>query len=114
MFIYNELKSHKKHDKDVELTFDEFLEIIDNPICHYCNTPLKYEKYSRDWGKTNSRAHQLDRKNNDLGYSKDNLVTCCWDCNRLKSNRFTYDEFMQLSPVLKKIMNERKERSKEN
>jgi len=113
-YIYNELKQHKKVDKDVIITFEEFLELINNSKCHYCDTHLVYEKYSRFWGKTNSRAHQLDRKNNNLSYSKDNLVTCCWECNRLKSDRFTYDEFIQFTPILKKIMNERKEQKKQS
>jgi 5-methylcytosine-specific restriction endonuclease McrA len=113
-YIYNELKSHKKKDKDLNLSFEEFLEIIKNPECHYCGTPLEYEKYSRYWGKVHSRAHQLDRKDNNIGYDKDNLVTCCWECNRLKSDRFTYNEFIQLSPTLKKIMNERDEKNKKN
>jgi len=106
-YIYNELKSHKKNGKKVILTFDEFLDIIKSKECHYCGKPLIYEEHSRVWGKTNSRAHQLDRKNNDLDYTKDNVVTCCWECNRLKSDRFTYEEFIQLSPVLKKIEYER-------
>lgn len=112
-YIYNELKTHKRSDKEVTMSFEEFLEIISNPICHYCETPLVYEKNSRYWGKSNSRAHKLDRKDNNLGYDKDNLVTCCWECNRLKSDRFTYDEFIQLSPILKKIMNERQQSKKE-
>jgi transcription initiation factor IIE alpha subunit len=107
-YIYNELKLHKRRETAVELTFEEFLEIIKERNCHYCGEDLNYEEYSRVWGKTNSRAHQLDRKNNDLGYTKDNVVTCCWECNRLKSDRFTYEEFIQLSPTLKKIQIERK------
>jgi len=112
MYIYNELRGHKKQDKEVSITFEDFLSLISESSCHYCGIQLVHEKYSRYWGKTNSRAHQLDRKNNDLGYSKDNLVTCCWECNRLKSDRFTYEEFIQFSPILKKITNERKEREK--
>lgn len=107
-YIYNELQQHRKKQTLFDLTFEEFLEIIKNKTCHYCGEELVYEEYSRFWGKTNSRAHQLDRKDNELGYTKNNLVTCCWECNRLKSNRFTYEEFLQLSPALKKIQNERK------
>lgn len=110
MYIYNELKSHKKENIEFNLTFEEFLSIIQNNNCHYCNDMIKYEKYSRVWGKTNSRAHQLDRKDNNLGYIKDNLVTCCWDCNRLKSNKFTYEEFLSFSPILTKIKLDRKEK----
>jgi hypothetical protein len=107
-YIYNELKFHKKKGKEVTITFEEFTDIIKDAKCHYCDVPLKYDEYSRYWGKTNSRAHHLDRMDNDCGYSKDNVVTCCWDCNRLKSDRFTYNEFIKLSPMLKEIMNERR------
>jgi len=107
-YIYNELKSHRRNNTSFKLTFEEFLEIIKEKQCHYCGEDLIYEEYSRVWGKLNSRAHQLDRKNNDLGYTKENVVTCCWECNRLKSDRFTYEEFLQLSPILKKIQSERK------
>lgn len=106
-FIYNELRVHKKNNITVDLTFDEFLGIINIKKCHYCGKDLIYNKHSRYWGKTNSRAHQLDRKNNNLSYTKDNVVCCCWDCNRLKSDYFTYDEFMMLSSTLKKIQKNR-------
>jgi len=106
--IYNELKSHKKFTVDVDITFDEFLDIVKNKECHYCGDEIEYYEHTRNWGKPNSRAHHLDRKNNNLGYTKDNVVTCCWECNRLKSDRFTYEEFIQLSPILKKIQNERR------
>lgn len=105
--IYNELKTHKKYGVTVEITFEEFLEIIEPRKCHYCGKELFYSERTREWGKVNSRAHQLDRKNNSIGYRKDNLVCCCWDCNRVKSDRFTYEEFLQLAPILKKIMDDR-------
>ena len=107
--IYNELKGKTREEKNpFELTFDEFLKIIENKKCQYCDDEITYYEHTRNWGKMNSRAHHLDRKNNNLGYTKDNVVTCCWECNRLKSDRFTYDEFIQLSPILKKIQIERK------
>ena len=107
MFIYNELLNHKRRDTEVKITFEEFLDLIKKPECHYCGVPLQYKEHSKVWNKNNSRAHQLDRKNNDIGYEKNNLVPCCWECNRLKSNRFTYEEFIQLSPILKKIQNDK-------
>lgn len=111
-YIFNELKLHKKLGTSVQIEFQDFLELIKEKKCHYCGEELIYEEYSRYWGKTNSRAHQLDRKNNNLGYIKENLVPCCWECNRLKSDRFTYEEFIQLSPTLKKIKIERKNKVK--
>lgn len=102
-FIYNELKNHRNKKVEFNLTFEEFKEIINNNICHYCDDVLIYNEHSRDWGKSLTRAHQLDRKNNLKGYTKDNVVSCCWNCNRLKSDAFTYKEFMLLSPTLKHI-----------
>lgn len=107
-YIYNELKSHRKNNISFDLSFEEFLSIIKNNKCEYCETKVIYNEYSKVWNKSNSRAHHLDRKDNNDGYTKNNVVVCCWECNRLKSNRFTYEEFKQLSPILKKIMNDRK------
>jgi len=110
-FIYNELKNHRNKKVPFSLTFEELKEIIKNPFCHYCNIELNYNKHSRDWGKQLSRAFQLDRKDNKKGYYKENVVTCCWTCNRLKSDAFTYEEFMKLSPILKEIQKVRYEKT---
>jgi hypothetical protein len=108
LFIYNELKNHRNRNVDFDLSFNELLEFINKPECHYCNTKLIYHKHSRGLnGLAISRAHHLDRKDNSLGYKKENVVQCCWECNRLKSDRFSYDEFIQLKPILIKIMNDR-------
>lgn len=106
-YIYNELRLHKNQKVDFKLSFEEFLDIIKNPECHYCGKKIEYKEYSREWGKTNSRAHQLDRKDNQKGYSKDNVVCCCWTCNRLKSNEFTYEEFLLFKPALEEIRKKR-------
>lgn len=103
LFIYNELKNHRNKNVDFTITFEEFKQLIASSECHYCGTTLVYNKHSRDWGKNLTRAHQLDRKDNLKGYTLDNVVTCCWTCNRLKSDIFTYDEFYMLSDKLKEI-----------
>jgi transcription elongation factor Elf1 len=108
LFIYNELKNHRNKDVEFNISFDEFKKAILSSECHYCNTALVYNKHSREWGKGLTRAHQLDRKDNTKGYTLDNVVPCCWTCNRLKSDAFTYEEFCMLSPMLKEIQWKRK------
>lgn len=108
LHIYNELKNHGNKNVEFTLTFDELLETIKISECHYCNNELNYNKHSRVNGIPSSRAYQLDRKNNLKGYTISNVVPCCWECNRLKSDRFTYDEFLLISPILKQIMIDRK------
>ena len=104
--IFNELlhvtKRSGKHK--VDLSYEDFLDLIKEPICHYCSKDLVFHPYSRDEdGGFNNRAYQLDRKDNNIGYIKSNLVPCCWNCNRIKSDIYSYDEFIQLSPILKEI-----------
>ena len=114
-FIYTELKNHRNRKVEFNLTFEEFKQIINNnKVCHYCSKLLIYNQHSRNWGESLTRAHQLDRKDNSKGYIKDNIVTCCWTCNRLKSDAFTYEEFMLLSPILKNIYEKRQSCTKHN
>lgn len=108
--IFNELsKSCKKNNKNITLTYDDFINIIKELKCHYCDVELVFNKHTRDENsKYVSRAYQLDRKNNNSGYTLDNVVTCCWNCNRIKSNIYSYEEFILLGPILKRIINDRK------
>jgi len=102
--IINELRHSQKRNLIVDLTYEEFVEIIKDSECHYCSKDLIFSKYTRDENKDyTSRAYQLDRKDNNIGYTKENVVPCCWNCNRMKSDIYTYEEFNKLSPILKEI-----------
>lgn len=53
--------------------------------CTYCNSIDRIE---------------IDRKNNDLGYTKDNVAPACHRCNTIKSNVATYEEMMFIAGYL--------------
>lgn len=109
MYIYNELKNHKNKKFEVNLSFDEFLDCISTKKCHYCNEDLIFNQHSKSSnGQYLSRAYQIDRKNNFHGYYRENIVPCCWECNRLKSDIYTYEEFMIISNSIKIIKKNRK------
>jgi len=73
-----------------ELNFDGFFSLTQQN-CHYCGiAPSKYYK-SRN-AKKGFYFNGIDRINNDLGYTKNNSVCCCKDCNYAKSN-LTQEEF---------------------
>ena len=94
--LYNRLKDSAKirqHDAKV-LSYKEFLEFVKINYCHYCDNKVYWDKAS---------TYNLDRKDNNKWYEKENLVVCCGDCNYTKGNRFTYEEFMLISPILKRI-----------
>jgi hypothetical protein len=79
-------KSYKKRAEQkglcFELTLEEFNEFIEQ-VCFYC------EK-----GNDASHKNGIDRKENKIGYVKDNCVTCCGECNQMKAN-MTDIEFIQ-------------------
>lgn len=63
--------------------------------CHYCDlVDLAFG------GKRNGSylvVFSIDRKNPSLPYTIDNMLPCCWSCNRLKSDFFNYEEWFQIA-----------------
>jgi 5-methylcytosine-specific restriction endonuclease McrA len=93
---YNELKkSCKRRNIDLTISYEDFLEYTKIVNCHYCLDKIVWYPFTRDTKDHSvvSRSYNLDRKNNDLGYTKENCVVCCWKCNSAKSARYTYDEW---------------------
>lgn len=72
------------------ISFEEYVMIVSSGECHYCGELLP---------RTGSG---LDRKNNALGYTIDNVVPCCFDCNTTKRNFFTYEEMLEIGAVIRR------------
>lgn len=73
-----------KRNMEFGLSFDEFKSFWNKP-CHYCDERIE--------------SIGLDRVDNSIGYKKENVVPCCWDCNRLKGNM----EMVSFMDKIKKI-----------
>src|ERR1700677_1446403 len=86
---YNKLIANQRK-YDVDLAFEDFVEFTNTPLCHYCRAPILWKLYC-------ATRYNLDRKDNTLGYSKDNCVVCCLRCNRGKMDLFTYDEWWAMT-----------------
>ena len=71
------------------LTFDEYCLLI-TQLCTYCQGPL------------NATGSGLDRKDSSEGYTTDNVTPCCWQCNRIKSNEFSYEEMLIIGPSVRR------------
>lgn len=94
-------RSAKSRNFSFDLEKDDFQKLIFEN-CFYCGSPPDkiYDAY---------RMHNceivyysgVDRKNSDLGYSKENCVSCCWFCNRAKLNS-KYEDWIAW---IKKIKN---------
>lgn len=78
VYQYNKYRVRSKK-KNLSFLFskEEFFELLDSK-CHYCGEESKLG---------------IDRKDNELGYTLDNSVPCCRDCNYFKGS-LSYEEFI--------------------
>lgn len=68
----------------------EYIKMRSSP-CAYCSGPLcKY-------------GIGLDQIVAGRGYVKGNVVPCCGECNRLKSDKYTYDQALHLGAVVRLV-----------
>jgi len=77
--IYGRFNHYKSQAKIRKISFSLLLEDFKkrwNKNCFYCDDKIK--------------TIGLDRINNKLGYVEDNIVVCCFSCNRAKGNFSIY------------------------
>lgn len=104
-WIYIMLKGQAKYaEKNCTITYDDILDFVKIDKCHYCNTEIIWSKHGTN---KNYHSYRLDRKDNNMGYTKDNCVVCCKICNKVKLDIFTHDEMLKIGPVIKNIMDGR-------
>lgn len=92
---------HKKEKDGID--FDTFLRFSQQP-CYYCgrapfrvyNVGNSKSHYTSDYQKWNGNFvyNGVDRIDNTKPHTTDNLVTCCWHCNRAKAT-MTAQEFIE-------------------
>jgi len=105
--VYNVLIGRAKtRNIFVSLTYEEFLEFTTIDTCCYCGKEIVWNPHQFYKGSQKQR-YNLDRKDCSGGYTKDNCVVCCSDCNFTKGNRFSYDEMLKLGVIIRQINQER-------
>jgi hypothetical protein len=93
---FTKLKSSAKSRKiEFALTLDQYCLILGNDPddwkCTYC----------KNWiDLPNECGSLLDRKNSSLGYLVDNVCLCCKHCNTIKSDFFSYEEFLLIGDLI--------------
>lgn len=88
---------------DGNLTFDDFYKLSQEP-CHYCKRSLvsnrnifkTANKGASEFAVMNGNFEYngLDRIDNNLSHTLENVVTCCATCNYMKGE-LAYNEFVQ-------------------
>lgn len=93
--IYNSYRQGaKSRGFEFNLSKEEVIALV-TENCIYCGTKPARKKYA--YHKTRYTkgietdeymlVNGIDRVNNNKGYTKENSVTCCFDCNGMKSSR---------------------------
>lgn len=99
-----EQNTHKDRKyKEWKLTISEFSELIYGD-CYYCGAPPSTDN---SWNTTNKRItdgkeiaiNGIDRVDPNKGYTKDNCVSCCKYCNRMKSD-LSLEEFYKKISII--------------
>lgn len=100
--IYHGYRSKaKERNISFELDWNTFIDLISKD-CYYCGR--WHQAYLRTWvGSPIFTYNGIDRINNDLGYTKNNCITCCIDCNIAKSHHSTEEFKKWASNVYKNI-----------
>ena len=89
----------KQREIDCTLSFPEFKSFTKIGICHYCYSPIEWTSRGKSW------TYHLDRKDNSIGYTKDNCVVCCNRCNWGKSSHYNYKEWYEMNQCFRKKQN---------
>lgn len=91
--IYAHKNRAKQKNLEQALT-DEQIIALHKENCHYCGVPPSNILFPLNYNGSYTYSG-IDRVDSNKGYTIDNVVSCCIDCNRAK-NDLTYDEFSDL------------------
>jgi hypothetical protein len=80
--FYTAKHQANKRNKSFTLSFEEYCETINKP-CYYCDNKF---------GAVVVAGSGIDRIDSNLGYDPGNVVSCCKNCNTVKSNLLSMEE----------------------
>lgn len=85
---YRELKRKcKRYQQALGLSFASYCRIA-SKRCHYCAEIVSGAGYG------------IDRLDSRKGYTPRNCVSCCWRCNRVKSDVLTAPQMLRVAKML--------------
>lgn len=101
--IYARKKANAKLKKiEFTITKGEFLDWYTKQelVCHYCSINPKDYKQTSDKLLLRKTNLAIDRTDNDLGYTLENITLCCDRCNLIKNKYFTYEDMKFIGAVI--------------
>jgi len=108
--IADNQKYPTRQQKPFKLSLEEYSKLI-HGNCYYCGEPPTADNM---WNKSGKRktsdklvyVNGIDRIDSSKGYTIDNCVSCCPQCNRMKLD-YTKDQFLQkVKQIYHKMFND--------
>jgi hypothetical protein len=98
----------RETNREFTLSEEEFKSFIFDD-CYYCGVKPQTKTYSRSIPKSKDFIvnNGIDRIDSNLGYIKENCVTCCSDCNYLKTDFPISEFFEKIKLIYKKHFEEK-------
>jgi hypothetical protein len=94
--VYSQKSINRRYKTIVDYNTDYLVSLGLN--CFYCGIECKFG-YSIPTNDPGTLSY--DKKDPDIGYIKENVVVCCWFCNRMK-NQTGYIDWEQFISFIKK------------
>jgi len=95
------------------LPYEYFEDLLSGDLCGYCHITVGDINELIDMGKifkkreTRGFSMEIDRKDPNKEYSKENVVPCCSWCNNAKTDEFTETEFKTIASEIKEVWQKR-------
>jgi len=110
---YDKLKKEYKDDSLV-IEEDEFNALIKQEQCSYCGISIGKINILGDNAKLHNKRSEtrgytleIDRKEPNLEYTKDNCCMSCYWCNNAKTDEFTVSEFKEIARGINTVWKQR-------
>lgn len=105
-------KRYCESEFDVIFPLQDFVALLNIGKCEYCNINEEDIDDLADHLKLWKKSHrgwslEIDRKDSNYEYTKNNCVMACYWCNNAKTDEFTHEEFRKVGKVIKKIWADR-------
>jgi len=115
--LYDDLKEDYKKTGDFILKGD-FDKLLSDENCEYCGISIMQIKLLGDSAQLNNKRSEtrgftleIDRKQPNLEYTKENCCMSCYWCNNAKTDEFLPDEFKEIARGINTVWNNRLEKS---
>lgn len=104
VFLNLVFSQYKNGAKNRELPFDlhkDYFESLISSDCYYCGSKPS-NKYTSSDGLKEFKYNGIDRVDNRYGYRINNVVPCCWRCNKMKTDLSLDDFLRQIENIYRK------------